>query len=296
MSFRKLYILLLIILGTATTYLYITNIKVKSNHAEYINSKELALENLVDQLLVYDVYDFDNKKVKLNRHGRAGDGGYVVPELAFEKADVLLGYGIADDISFEESFAIIYNKPSFGFDCGVKDIKSENKLCTFISECISSDKFLYSSQQSSTRVSSFSEQLKRLNLLDKKIFIKMDIEGAEYEAFKGIYKYSSQITGIAIEIHCDYMEWILKASSLLNHLSRNFYLVHVHPNNCCDHKADIFTVKNAKGKIPNVLELTFINKNLVKSAEISNNQHHPSSIDMQNCPENDSIEFELIVN
>ncbi len=121
MSFRKLLYYLLIILGTATIFIY-TNIKVKNNHAEYINSKELALENLVDQLLVYDVYDFDNKKVKLNRHGRAGDGGYVVPELAFEKADVLLGYGIADDISFEESFATIYNKPSFGFDCGVKDI------------------------------------------------------------------------------------------------------------------------------------------------------------------------------
>jgi len=74
----------------------------------------------------------------------------------------------------------------------------------------------------------------------------------------------------------------------------HFYLVHVHPNNCCDHNVDIFTVKNAKGRIPNVLELTFINKNLVKHAEISNNQHHPSLIDMQNCPENDSIEFDII--
>ena len=81
-----------------------------------------VLEKFVESLKVYDAYD---KKdiLKLVRRGKDYDGGYIVPEIALLKADVLIGYGVLDDISFEEQFSDIYNKKSYGFDCTVKDIK-----------------------------------------------------------------------------------------------------------------------------------------------------------------------------
>ncbi len=134
-------------------------------------------EDLVLKLKVYTVFD-QSGPIQLIRHGKPGDGGYLVPRVAFEKADVLLGYGIADDISFEESFSTVYQKPSFGFDCGVENIPINNKLCTFISECIANDNNVYVHQKSSGKFSTFPHQLKKLGLQDKKLFIKMDIESA----------------------------------------------------------------------------------------------------------------------
>lgn len=287
---KYIYIVAFFILVIIISFIY-KKYNDKSN--KYNELRNLATEHLVDALRVYDVYDENNKKLKFLRHGRKGDGGYVVPEITLSEANVVLGYGISDDISFEEEFSNLYNKPSYGFDCGIEVIEIKNRLCKFIRECISSDKFLYKNQNSSNMVSSFSKQLKKLNLENQKIFVKMDIEGAEYEAFKDIYKHSANITGIALEIHFDYFHQILKATHLITRLNHDFYLVHVHPNNCCDHKRYIFKANNAIGRIPNVLELTFINKSLVHRANISLDQSHPQPIDMLNCPELDDIRFEI---
>lgn len=109
----------------------------------------------------------------------------------------------------------------------------------------------------------------------------MDIKSAEYEAFQDIYQYSSQITGIVMAIHLDDNgKSMLKAFSLLYHFSRNPYLVHIYPNNYGNYS---FTAKNAKDIIPNLFELVFVNKGIVKRPEISNNQSYRSSVEMQNC-------------
>lgn len=44
-------------------------------------------------------------KIKLRRHRKDEDSGYFIPELFFEKVEVLLDYGIVEDISFEQSFS-----------------------------------------------------------------------------------------------------------------------------------------------------------------------------------------------
>ena len=252
----------------------------------------VALQNLVNVLKVYTVYD-QNGIIKHIRHGRPMDGGYVVPEIAFNTAQALIGYGIADDISFEEQFSDLYNKPSYGFDCGAENVKVKNKLCTFIKECISSDASIYANQKSSNEVSSFSQQLQKLGLEGKKLFIKMDIEGTEYEAFEDIYKHASNITGIALEIHFVSLEQMLKATKLISRLGNDFFLTHVHGNNCVPYT---FVTKQSNGIITKVLELTFINKSLVSKFQISNNQSHPLPIDMPNCPNKEETKFEILLN
>ncbi len=132
---------------------------------------------------------------------------------------------------------------------------------------------LYSSQKSSNDVASFSQQLKQLNLGAKKVFVKIDIEGAEYIAFEDILKHSKNVAGIAVEIHFWYDDQE-KAVNFLTKLSKDF-------SQCsCNFSQSLLTTYNMKGKIWRLLELPFINKNLVDRYALSADQTHPHPLDM----------------
>lgn len=270
------------------------NQKESTNTAEYFQSMILdndeTKDNVVNLLKVYKI-TAANESVELIRLGKNNDGGYVVPVLALEKSDALMGYGIADDISFEREFSQRFDKPSFGFDGGVPDIETGDNRCHFYSECIGEPNYLYAGQQFSGRMASYSDQLKRLKLEDKKIFIKMDIEGAEFDVFDDILKHTHNITGIVLECHMN--RKLHKAEKLLSQLNKDFVLLHVHGNNYC--LSNSFTSKNAIGSIPYIIELTYINKNLISSYEISQNQKHPKKIDQPNCPDRPDFDFEILL-
>ena len=254
------------------------------------DTRQAVLEVLVRMLKVYQIYD-EHGEMPLIRVGRPNDGGYVVAKKTLEAADVLLGYGIADDISFEEGFSDTYNKPSFGFDCGVQGIAIKNKLCTFIPQCIASDSFIYGNQASSTQLATFSQQLNTLNLKGKKIFLKMDIEGAEYDAFEDIYPHADSITGIVMELHFKSLENTIKAIRLLAELQKDFVLINVHGNN---YEKTLFTTKLSKGNVPKTLELTFIHKNLIAKYHFAKEQKFPSPLDMPNSSKRPDLAFEIV--
>jgi hypothetical protein len=150
---------------------------------------------------------------------------------------------------------------------------------------------LYSHQKSSGKFSTFSDQLKKLELQDKKLFIKMDIEGAEYVAFEGIHPFFANITGIVLEVHFTKDSQIVLVNRLLEKLLKDFYLVHLHANNCA---LSTFKTKYSNGDVSRVLELTFINKNLVTNAVLSENQSYPLPADMENCHTYPLTKFEII--
>ncbi len=248
-------------------------------------------EKLASLLVTYSA-NTSKESLELVRHGKDGDGGYVVPVKAFKEADVLLGYGIAGDSSFEDQFSEIYDKPSYGFDCGVESVDSKSSKFTFVNQCIGTDETLNDTKSSSHNIASFSQQLDNLNLRNKKIFIKMDIERAEYQVFEDILQYASQITGIVMELHVISEIDVHKAVRLLSNLNKDFILVHVHGNDC---STRFFATNNSEGAIPRLLELTYINKSLVSGYNISTDQKHPTNLDISNCPANVN-EFTILLN
>lgn len=158
-------------------------------------------------------------------------------------------------------------------------------------QCIGSDAFIYKNQKSSTQVATFSQQLATHNLKGKKIFLKMDIEGAEYDAFEDIYNHAESITGIAMELHFKQPEETLKAIRLLAELQKNFILINVHGNN---RAKKYFTTKFSKGEVPKVLELSFINKNLVTKHYMAKDQKAPSLLDKPDNPKKPDAQFEIL--
>ena len=85
-------------------------------------------------------------------------------------------------------------------------------------------------------------------------FVKMDIEGSEYEVLSDIIVDASKINGMAVEFHdCD-IHWD-RFSTIMSQLSKYFAVVHVHGNNFGPLIPDSTT--------PRVLEISFINRRLL---------------------------------
>ncbi len=247
----------------------------------------IPINNFVNLFKKYDVYN-SNESIKLIRLGKDNDGGYIVPEIALKKAEALIGYGISTDISFEEQFSEIYHKPSYGFDCTITNITIQNKLTTFIPQCIKNSK----NHSLPEQWVSFDKQLNYLNLENKKIFIKIDIEGNEYDIIDDVLENAKNITGIAMEVHFfTKLEDFKKANDLITKLTKDFLLVHYHGN---AYATKVFRASNLLGVMTRAMELTFINKNLVDRYEISLKQKSPLEIDMPTCPGCKDEEFEIL--
>lgn len=251
---------------------------------ENASEQQMMLDRVTRLLTVYQAFD-QHGPLSLCRMGRAHDGGYVVPSLAMTHASAVMGYGICDDISFEESASRIYEKPSYGFDGTCPKPKIHHRLCHFIPNNI------VPSGMDQDAATSFDHQIKKLQLRDSQLFIKMDIEGNEYSVMADILRHASQITGIVLEIHFMQEDQVPLALSLLEAIDRHFLLVHVHGNNYC---LKSFTSTYAAGSIPCVLELSYVNRNLVQSYTVAADQSHPTPLDMPNNASVSDCTFTLI--
>lgn len=207
---------------------------------------------------------FATKKCEsLVRLGRSNDGGYLVCETDIKRSDFLLGFGLSDDWSFEADFLKVNDVITCVYDGSVdtrffiKRIVIE--LCkTFsLKGFINYFNYLRFFRGQRRHVKKF-VGLDGINPNDvsfdqvmlacpgQKVFIKMDIEGAEYRCLGDIINHQDRISGMVIEFHdCDL--WLAEIESFISQLS--FDLVHVHANNC--------SPVRAADKLPVVLELTF---------------------------------------
>lgn len=283
MKFKNIYlivILLLIILGTFRYVIanrvpdrcLVSTAPVKEAIQCSPNCYILLYKKLMPYFLVYNA-KVNSKPLEFIRLGHSTTI-YVLPKYALEQSDALIGYGINDDILLEDQFADMYNKNSYGYDCGVKQIATKNKKCIFKSECIGTDKYLLTliGQKSSKKIHSFGQNLSKLGLNKKRVFVKMDIAGAEQEVMDDVLKYSDNITGLALVIHCDTVNQILPTIRMLKEINKNFVLVERHTHITHALYNIKFKCSEGKGYFSSAMSLTFINKNLIDDYKLAMNQ------------------------
>jgi len=183
------------------------------------------------------VYEPENKKIRL---GRNLDGGYVVVD-GYDY-DLFLSAGIGGDVSFETDFVKRYGTMGFAFDGNIKSIKLPEKM-TFVNTNIGS----YTSKNL-TNLKEYAEGF-------EDIFVKMDIEGAEWD---WILSFDfSVVRQFVFEGHNSFQD---KAVECIRKLNATHNLVHIHSNNNCHRVIQI------DGQVyPTLLEFTYLRRDcLVK--------------------------------
>jgi hypothetical protein len=223
----------------------------------------------MNNLELLQIYNFD-KKI---RCGSNNDGGYVIAELNGDY-DCYISAGISDEESFSRDFINKYNmnkNNSYGFDGTINDYP-----------------YYYTD-----KISFYKKNINNFNddnnsnlafLIDKysNIFLKIDIEGGEYPWLLQIDENQlNKIKQIVIEFHgitndgwnCNYNDKV----KCLEKLSKTHYIVHAHGNN----------YGQVVNNIPDVIELTYVNKNYFISVPELNT--HPLPIANLDFPNNCSL-------
>lgn len=219
------------------------------------------------------------KTQNLIRFGKKSDGGYVINSKVFKKCNTLISFGLGSDWSFE--LDCIKNNKNIKihiYDHTVstvpyyKDIfKYFRRLISFrgkyiflinrIKYLLEFKNFLrlknvnfYKEKITYPKQNSIDTDIDKVfsRLIEKeKIFLKCDIEGEEYKIIDGILKYASIIKMLIFEFH------------IINNKEKNFYnsikkiqkyfdIIHIHGNN---------HASNLSSGLPEILEITFINRN-----------------------------------
>lgn len=266
------------------------------------NSKTVISHPPVDNNMKARLPNFFSIKqsTDLVRIGRDYDGGYLVSKSDIEQSDLLLGFGISDDWSFEEDFLNHKKVSVIAYDASVSGRIFFRRLLGSTLRIYKFKRFFYSlnvflnyrkffSQPDVHHVQKFvglnienEQHCTFLDILDQteseNIFLKIDIEGSEYRFLHDIVANEERITGLVLEFH-DVDIHLNKIEQFINELSLN--LVHVHANN--------FRPLRADDDLPFVLELTFS-----KYSDVSTDYNLPHKLDMPN--NKDGPEYEIIIN
>jgi hypothetical protein len=220
------------------------------------------------------VYNFD-KKI---RCGANSDGGYVFAELDGEY-DLYISAGISNEESFSRDFINKYNMSeynSFGFDGTIDKYPYEyTKNISFIKKNIS-----ILNDDNNT-------DLSFLAIKYNNIFLKIDIEGGEYPWLLSLNEeLLHNFKQIVIEFHgitddgwnTPYNDKV----KCLEKLEKTHYIVHAHGNN----------YGPVVNKIPDVIELTYVNKKHFTSVPELNSQQLPiQDLDFRNGWGRDDIDL-----
>ena len=215
------------------------------------------------------------------RFGRNCDGGYVLSDEIIPKSDrtVLLSFGIADDISFEEDFVSAYpHVRVFCFDPTISCLPHENKHLLFEAIGLSGE------DNPPMKLFTLQTIYDRCQIpKDSTLLLKIDTEGAEWGFLETFEPTKFDIPLIVMEMHFNWKTQSLaeflfspffhfRKFRLIKKLIRDYYVVHFHANNFAYvyYKTFIF---------PKVSEVTLVKKSYLDRLIKMENE----SVDRVNC-------------
>lgn len=222
------------------------------------------------------------------RVGSKHDGGYILPKIALDKSDFLFSYGVERNIEFEEEYIELSGntKKVYAFDHTIDGIPTKYE-----------DNFFFNKEGlSSTKTDFTNNFLEHYNnsVNGGKALLKIDVEGCEYEYFNNtsIEDINSKVIAIAIEFH-HLSNDIYRNNffEIIKKLNKYFYICHIHGNNCGE---QFLYKENGKlYKIPDVIELTFVSKLIVNSANVDTS-YYPTNLDTPNTTEREDYSLSFI--
>ena len=230
---------------------------------------------------------------ELIRMGSDHDGGYLVDPKSIEQSNALIALGIGRNWSFEKDFlerkkvkihaydysiglgywikhffkrilAVLIGRLSAPFDA----VKLFLEFKIFFK-----DSAVLYLEKVGTAPGCDTNLKKALDRLDRApLFLKVDIEGYEYQILEEIIRCKDDLTGLVIEFH-SVSDNIEQIEDFINKIG--ITLIHIHPNNNrLDEEGD-----------PKAIELTF-SKNPTK---LEDKFIHPHALDQNNVPRKDSV-------
>jgi len=250
-------------------------------------------------------------KDDLIRVGSRYDGGYILTKEMINKTKFLLSFGLSFDWNFEKDFQertkekikihaydhAIDKRSFLKYTISaiiitiLKPLDIENWKNIF--KYFSYKKFFNGTNNihfrervwwsNDNNSSSIDKILERVN--EENVFLKMDIEGSEYRVINTILENYQKIVGMIIEFHdidIFYDIWL----DIMENIKDKFNIVHVHGNNCSD---------IGPQKFPNVLEITFENKEIAGTTTKPSTHTYPiKGIDQPNNPKENDFSFTFV--
>jgi hypothetical protein len=221
--------------------------------------------------------------IAMQRLGRKNDGGYLIDSCSIAKSDFLLSCGINDDWSFEKAFIKLRPIEVVAFDPTVSPAwllgRIAEKPMYFIDRVPKYFDYFWFFRGRARHIHKFIGKGRKethlslteaLNLFCPKsakyAYVKIDIEGSEYEVLDELIDLAPKLSGLAIEFHdvdinFEVIEKFIERFPLS--------LCHTHVNNYCWPSAR---------KFPDVVELSFTSCDVDNSSKVE----QPHRLDMPN--------------
>jgi Methyltransferase FkbM domain len=206
------------------------------------------------------------------RLGRNFDGGYILID-DFVDVGAALSLGINDDASWDLDIAQ-RNIPVHQFDHTIDRGPIDHPLITF-------HKVAAASVDAPGALSLDSIVKRHLAGCDRRVILKIDIEGHEWEVFKAaslatLDRFAQIVCEFHLLQHIGEPGYTEMFRLVLDKLRHHFEVVHVHGNNSWP----LVNVSNVA--LPALLEVTFANRRHYQFAET--NEVFPTAIDQPNVP------------
>ena len=238
---------------------------------------------------ILNTYKIPNKLVRV---GPNEDGGYVIAD-GFDY-DLFISCGIANDIRFEEAFLQVYKIRCVAFDGTIQSFPPQMNNIEWVNKNIG-----YSNTAKTTNLKEYIKN-------NKRIFLKMDIEGSEFNWLESMTEIELEnLSQIVIEVHWPFDIYRM---NMLNKLNKTHYIIHLHGNNYCDRDIPqhmpsgrtydgTVTIENKETgtiTLPEVFEITYINKNLCDNSLVEKAQiEFPTALDYPNNADAKDIKFSI---
>ena len=211
---------------------------------------------------------YDHPNSERIRLGPDGDGGYVLLNSGLEDIEVLYSYGVKDNSDFELMFCEKFNAIARLYDHTVDTAPLKKEFLIFKKEGVGPKK--------TEGLNTIENHINQNGDNNKRLVLKMDVEGAEWDTLFHIPNPILDLfEQIVVEVHFFHSVMpdsiginlskskIDKKTTVIKKINNSFYLYHVHANNY----NPLYYIGGFK--LPNSMELTFVNKKYFKSAEYS---------------------------